>query len=259
MVRRWIHHAQLELIPVIVPPGAEASAIVVPPGATVLRRMAKDVYDLSHPQRRARLAVLSFDDGPYPVTTPALLEQLHVLKVPAVFFLIGDDVTRQPAIARRVARAGMEVENHSLTHPEVTTLSLAGQIREIAGGEMAIQRVTGVQTSYFRPPHGNYDAGTIVAAQLVGQTVALWDVDPGDWRTLTADQIVDLCEKQAHAPAIILLHSGKEATIEALPRIVAAYRRAGFTFVTLAQLRSGMPLEEINNPFRVHIDEASNH
>ncbi len=250
--RRWIHHAQLELVPVLVPPGASSQSVIAPSAAEVADRMVLDVRELVHHPDRPRLAVLTFDDGPYPVETPALAATLAALHAPADFFLIGEDAIRQPEIARRLLAAGIEVGNHTLTHPEMPTLPPSDQAREITGGSTAIAGVTGTAPEFFRPPHGNYDASTIDAAtHEAGEYVALWDVDPGDWRTLTADEIAALTEQQARAPAVILLHDGKDATIDALPRIVDAYRKAGFTFVTLSELRARVPLEEINDPVKV--------
>lgn len=253
LVRRWVHHAQLELVPVLVPPGSNVAALLHPPVPALLARMARDVSESLSPPQRRRLAVLTFDDGPYPVTTPALIARLRSLGVPADFFLIGDDVITQPAIAMQAAAAGIELGNHTLTHPELVALGPAAQLAEIAGGARALSRVTGRDPAFFRPPHGNYEAATLSAAAQANETVALWDIDPGDWRTLTADQIVASVFKQARAPAVILFHNGKEATIEALPRIVAEFRRAGFDFVTLSELQREMAADEINDPVRVRL------
>ena len=83
--------------------------------------------------------------------------------------------------------------------------------------------------------------------------MVLWDVDPGDWRSMSADAIVADVTSRARSPAVILLHNGKEPTIEALPQIVRAYRNAGFEFVTLSQLLQRLPLASINDPVRVQI------
>jgi peptidoglycan/xylan/chitin deacetylase (PgdA/CDA1 family) len=252
-VRRWVHHAQLELVPVIVPDTLDAKDVVQPPASLVIARMVQDVQDLRLPPQRPRLAVLTFDDGPYPVTTPILIAQLRALHVPAEFFLIGNDAARQPAISVDVADAGIGIGNHTFSHPELTMLTAAAQQAEVRNGAAAIFATTGRSTTYFRPPHGNYDADTIRAARTVGETTVLWDVDPGDWRTLTADQIAAIVIEQAKAPALILLHNGKDATIEALPQIVKAYRDAGFTFVSLAELQRRVPLDDINTPVAVHV------
>ncbi len=251
LARRWVHHAQLEAVPVIVPADASAADIVHPPAGVIVRRMALDVTDALTRPKRPRLAVLTFDDGPYPVTTPLLLARLQALKVPAVFFLIGADARQQPALAQRVTGLAMELGNHTLTHPELAGLPLAAQLAEIEGGAAQLRSITAVTPHYFRPPHGNYDAATIVAARAQNQTVALWDVDPGDWRNIKADDISNNVERHARAPAVILLHNGKRATIEALPRIVAGYRAAGFTFVTLSELQRRVPLSVINDPIKV--------
>ncbi len=252
-MRRWIHHAQLELVPVIVPPDVAAAQVIAPSAVQIAQRMLLEANESVRPPQRPRLAVLTFDDGPFPVLTPLLLAQLQALKVPAVFFLIGRDATMQPAITIRARAAGIEIGNHTNTHPELSTLSMAGQRQEIAAGAGAIEALTGEHPRFFRPPHGNYDEATIDAARAEGAITVLWDVDPGDWRTISADEIVALVTSRARSPAVILLHNGKESTIEALPRIVRAYRDAGFEFVTLTQLTQRLPLASINDPIRVAI------
>ncbi|HME82322.1 MAG TPA: polysaccharide deacetylase family protein [Candidatus Eremiobacteraceae bacterium] len=252
-LRRWAHHAQLELIPVIVPPAMPSATVLDPPLVAIAQRMMLDVRESLSPPRRPRYAVLTFDDGPYPVATPALLAQLHRLDVPAVFFLIGRDTIEQPALAERIAAGWTEIGNHTSTHPEMATLAFDAQSREVADGAAQIERVTGGHIVYFRPPHGNFNAATVGAARGQGETVALWDVDPGDWRHVTAQFVVDNVTTHARSPAVFLLHNGSTATIDALPQIVAAYRRAGFEFVTLSQLQQRMPLDQINDPVAVSL------
>lgn len=252
-LRRWVHHAQLESVPVIVPPAVAAADVIAPPAGVIARRMLRDVADLISPPRRPRLAVLTFDDGPFPVTTPLLLAQLQALHVPAVLFLIGRDAQEQPAITLRVVGATLELGNHTQTHPKMSSLGAHDQEREIVAATETISALTGQPVRYFRPPHGDYNATTIEVARRLGDTVVLWNVDPGDWRAVTPEQIADHVIRHARSPAVILLHNGKAATIEALPRIVREYRDAGFEFVTISQLQRRLPLDAINDPVRVSL------
>ena len=235
------------------PRDAVASDIAHPAPFVIARRMAQDLREFITPSNRARYAVLTFDDGPFPVTTPALLDQLYRLSVPADFFLIGRDAEQQPAIARRVPADVNEIGNHTMSHPEMPTLMLAAQLEEIADGAVTIRRATGSQPSYFRPPHGRWDANTLSAAHAANETVVLWDIDPGDFRRVSAQAITDNVTQYARSPAVILLHNGSEPTIEALPAIVGEYRRAGYTFVTLSQLQQKLTLDEINDPIKVQL------
>ncbi len=78
--------------------------------------------------------------------------------------------------------------------------------------------------------------------------MVLWTDDSGDWRTLTVDEIRTHLLDHATAPEIVLLHSGKLATIEALPEVVARFRAAGYRFVTAGALIRLVPAESINHP-----------
>lgn len=253
LLRRWAHHAQLELVPVIVPPSLSSADVLDPPASVVAARMVADVRDALSPPQRRRYAVLTFDDGPYPVMTPALLQALADLDVPADFFFIGRDASEQPAIARRAAAQHVEIGNHTLSHPEMNALLFPAQLEEVVEGALAIKRATGRDVAYFRPPHGKFDAQTIEAARAHRETVALWDVDPGDWRDVTPGFITENVTRYARSPAVILLHDGSAATIAALPSIVKAYRSAGFEFITLSELQRRLPLEQINDPVPIRI------
>ncbi len=203
-----------------------------------------------------RLIALTFDDGPYPVETPLLLDELSDLHVPATFFLIGDDAEQFPELARRIAAAGDEIANHTQTHPaRFDQLSEPAVTRELKQGATTLGRYASDRsiTHMMRPPHGRFTLHTVLAAQRAGYDVVLWNDDPGDWRTVTADAIVDHMRSYATAPDIVLLHSGRLSTIEALPQIVARFRAAGFTFVTAGQLLAHTPAETIIHPEKLRV------
>ena len=100
----------------------------------------------------------------------------------------------------------------------------------------------------MRPPHGRYTVATLQTAQQMGYDVVLWTDDTGDWRTVTSESIERGVIKNATSPDIVLMHSGKLATIEAIPAIVDHFRRAGYTFVTAGELLQRVTPYAVNHP-----------
>jgi peptidoglycan-N-acetylglucosamine deacetylase len=199
----------------------------------------------------AKLIALTFDDGPYPVLTPLLLDVLRDLDVKATFFLIGDDVEQFPELTVRTSREGHEIADHTLTHPAHFDALSAEQVRaELLDGAAMIERYVhdpAIRTM-MRPPHGRFTESTVRAAQEVGFHVILWNEDPGDWRTVPPEQLAHDLELHATAPDIVLLHSGRMATITMLPEVVARFRKAGYTFVTVGELIKRVPNDQILHP-----------
>jgi peptidoglycan/xylan/chitin deacetylase (PgdA/CDA1 family) len=214
-------------------------------------RLGRMVADRPPADRSAspKLIALTFDDGPYPVETPLLLDALEDLHVPATFFLIGRDAQEFPGITARIVRDGHEIANHTMTHPNLDALGPEEIKRELDGASEVLGRFTGDPSVHtmMRPPHGRFTEATVVAAQHAGFHIVLWTDDPGDWRTLEPDALAQEVIDHATAPDIVLLHSGRLATVEMLPAVVERFRRAGFTFVTAGRL-----LEETGNEYLEH-------
>ncbi len=220
----------------------------------VAARLYRVMHELPTEDRsgRPRLIALTFDDGPYPVYTPMLLDVLRDLGVPATFFLIGADAQQWPELTRRIEADGNEIGDHTYTHPNLDQESADAVRREILEGRDALWTLShdpAVRT-LMRPPHGRYTERTLKIAQALGYSVVLWTDDSGDWRTLTVDRLQRHLVTYATAPEIVLLHSGKLATIEALPYVVERFKRAGYKFVTVGELLKLVQTDELNHPLR---------
>lgn len=206
---------------------------------------------------RPRLVALTFDDGPYPVQTPLLLDVLHDLRVPATFFLIGDDTELFPQLAQRIAAAGNEIANHTQTHPARFDALDPQQVEgELRAGAATLHRYVHDRAivTMMRPPHGRFTERTVETAQHAGYDVILWNDDPGDWRAAAMPAVIDAhVGRYATAPDIILLHSGRMNTIAALPVLVARFRAAGFQFVTVGDLMRRVPTAQIIHPERLRV------
>lgn len=199
---------------------------------------------------RPRLIALTFDDGPYSVATPLLLDVLRDLNVKATFFYIGRDAEQWPELTWRTSMEGHEIADHTYSHPNLAALPPAQVAMEITKGAKVLHRYStdpGIDR-LFRPPHGRFTEETLRVAQKLHYHTILWNDDPGDWRTLTAAHLADHIEAHASAPDIVLLHSGRLATIAMLPELIRRFRAAGYTFVTVSQLLGEVPAEQANHP-----------
>jgi peptidoglycan/xylan/chitin deacetylase (PgdA/CDA1 family) len=244
--RVYEHGAHL-LEPAILTPRMNAGPMLHP---TVRARITRVLHPEDDRRDRPKLIALTFDDGPYPVTTPLLLDELRDLHVPGTFFLIGRDAQQWPELAQRIEADGDEIADHTLTHPDLDRETPEQVRAEILGGRDALWAIApdpGIR-KYFRPPHGRFTLQTIQVAQSLGYDVVLWNDDAGDWRTLTPAALARHLERHATAPEIVLLHSGKQATIDMLPEVVARFRAAGYTFVTVGTLLGRVSPEWLNHP-----------
>jgi peptidoglycan-N-acetylglucosamine deacetylase len=247
--RTVVHKSNLP--PAIVTPGANVRLEFSGDPVARLYRASRELTPEDRSQR-PRLIALTFDDGPYPIFTPMLLDVLHDLKVPATFFLIGQDAEQWPEITARIEAEGNEIGDHTYTHPNLDQESTPQVRREILEGGDALWSLTHdpAARALMRPPHGRYTVRTLEIALSLGYSVVLWTDDSGDWRTVTVAQLQRHLLEHATAPEIVLLHSGKLATIEALPYVVGRFKQAGYRFVTVGTLLKLVQSDELNHPLR---------
>jgi peptidoglycan/xylan/chitin deacetylase (PgdA/CDA1 family) len=251
-VYRAVHRVLTPVVPAVVMRDANVETLVSPSLRARIDRVLHDRYPpVDRRGGNAKLIALTFDDGPYPVETPLLLDELADLHVPATFFLIGDDTELFPGLAKRIEASGNEIANHTLTHPaDFDALAPAQVTRELRDGAAMLDRYVhdpAIHTM-MRPPHGRFTLTTLRTAQRDGYDVILWNDDPGDWRSVTPHTLVSHIERHATAPEIVLLHSGRLNTIEALPDVVPRFRAAGYRFVTVSELLRTVPVSQVLHP-----------
>jgi peptidoglycan/xylan/chitin deacetylase (PgdA/CDA1 family) len=196
-----------------------------------------------------RAVALTFDDGPTRGVTDRVLEVLEREHVPATFFVVGRAARREPALLRRMASDGDEIENHSDTHAHLNVLSEAALDAQIARTQDAIAAATGRRARWLRPPFGARNGAVLDAARRNGLRVVLWsamldETSPhADSDALTARLLRGVGDG-----AIVVLHDGDqgrddggERAYEArlTPRVIAALRARGYRFVTLDGLVGG--------------------
>ncbi len=183
---------------------------------------------------RWNLCSLTFDDGPHPAVTPRILDILRSEGVRATFFPIGNVAVRHPRIIQRIVREGHEVGNHSLTHPNMRTLTTEAQRAQIAETNRILAEA-GADPVLFRPPAGRWNNDTLSAVEQEKMSPALWNVDTRDWFTRDAGKIMAQLEATGTIGSVVLMHTTYNATAEALPQAIGLLRTRGCRFVTLSE------------------------
>ena len=218
-------------------------------------------YQLNQYGSHEKEVALTFDDGPDPSNTPRILDILKRENAPATFFLIGLQAQKFPSLARRIYDEGHTIGNHTFSHPDITEVSQKYIDFEMNLTERLFASKLGVKPLFFRPPYA-IDQEPDVAEQVkpiehvqkLGFITIGSKIDPDDWQPgRKTDDIVRAVLDQAnrfatsgcqtHDPPVcgnvILLHDGggnREATIQALPRIIDGLRGNGFKIVSVQDL-----------------------
>jgi peptidoglycan-N-acetylglucosamine deacetylase len=177
---------------------------------------------------------LTFDDGPHPEGTPAVLRVLEEAGIKATFFLVGEQVERRPALAAEIAARGHRVALHAYRHRPQPAMSARAVRDDVARGAEVISRATGVELKWHRPPYGLYSPAGLEAVRRGGMRPILWSRWGKDWRRLTTpERIAARATRDLSAGDVILLHDADfyssrgshERTAEALKLIVRELKR----------------------------------
>jgi len=179
---------------------------------------------------------LTFDDGPHARGTPAVLELLAAERVSASFFLVGEQIRRNPALAREVLAAGHDIALHCDRHRNLLRIA-PRQVREdIARAEAAIGEATGVAPRLYRPPYGVLNTAALRLANERGWRTLLWSHDGHDWQArASAESIAAKVTSGAEEGAVLLLHDADDysapdswqRTLAALPAVIETMRARG--------------------------------
>ncbi len=186
--------------------------------------------------RDQKVASLTFDAAWGNEDTQQLIDILGKYDVKATFFVVGEWVDKYPESVKALSDAGHEVMDHSDTHPHMSQLSREEIQADVTACADKIEAVTGVRPTLFRPPYGEYDDKVITAVRALGIEPIQWDVDSLDWKDLSAGEITQRVTSKVQPGSIILFHNAALHTPEALPGIIEALLKDGYTLVPVSEL-----------------------
>ena len=185
---------------------------------------------------------LTFDDGPHAQGTPAALEILAAAGVRATFFLVGEQLRRNPTLGHEIVAAGHEIGLHCDRHRNLLRLA-PWQVRaDIARAQASIEDATGRSPSLYRPPYGVLNATALRLARAHGWRTLLWSQWGRDWEArATPESIAARVTDGAGEGAVLLLHDADDysapdswrRTVAALPRVLDTLARRGLRPVSL--------------------------
>jgi cellulose synthase/poly-beta-1,6-N-acetylglucosamine synthase-like glycosyltransferase/spore germination protein YaaH/peptidoglycan/xylan/chitin deacetylase (PgdA/CDA1 family) len=203
------------------------------------------------------LVALTFDDGPDPHWTAPILKILKEKNAPATFFVIGQNMQRNPGLVEREIKQGMVVGNHTWTHPNIGELPVPEINLELNATQRLFETITGKSMRLLRPPYfGDAEPSTpaevdpLVSAQKLGYMIVGLRIDPDDWKKPDATLIVQrsldrLADKNPETGGqVILLHDSggdRSRTIQALPVLIDTLRAHGYRLVSIAELAGLTP------------------
>jgi peptidoglycan/xylan/chitin deacetylase (PgdA/CDA1 family) len=185
--------------------------------------------------------ILTFDDGPWPPTTPKVLKALADECVHATFFLIGKPASEHPSMVRRIAAEGHTIGTHSWTHPSLAQIKPSEATDQIAHGISAVEMAlhgsatTTPSTPFFRFPGFQSTPATLDFLQSRGIIVFGTDLWASDWNQMTPKQELKLLTSRLEATrkGIILLHDPKAHTAAMLPAFLRYLRENHYHVVHL--------------------------
>jgi len=197
---------------------------------------------ITHVALAPRTVALTFDDGPNPDATPAILDALGERDVKATFFVLGRHAERWPGLVRRVAAEGHAIGNHGYYHRKLHFKSPRYVRDDLSRGAQAIEQAAGVRPALFRAPHGFRSPWVSAIARSLGQRTVGWSLGVWDSDRPGVDAIVERTVDGARPGSILLLHDGdgydpagdRMQTARAVPRIVERLLEQGYRFDRVA-------------------------
>lgn len=184
---------------------------------------------------------LTFDDGPDPEGTPAVLGALAEQRIHGTFFFLTERARRFPELVREVGQAGHEIGLHGDVHEAMDRVPARALLDRLNRAKDELSTLTGLPVTFHRPPFGRLSLTALRASSRAGLVVAMWSHDPRDWEDQSDQQLLSAMAGCVEPGAIVLLHDGAcqgqgNRTARALREHLPSISGAGLSAVTLTGL-----------------------
>ena len=191
------------------------------------------IYSVETPEKKA---AVTFNCAWGAEDVPEILAVLEKYEAKATFFILGQWAKDNPDAVKLISEAGHEIGTHSTTPPDMAEIGVEKTREELFLSCGYIEKACGIKPVLFRAPSGSYSSELIKNVSEMGFTSIQWDVDSRDWKDKTAGEMVESVTKNVRKGSIVLFHSGKRNTLEALPQILEILKNGGYEFVKISDL-----------------------
>ena len=178
------------------------------------------------------MIALTFDDGPGEYTEE-LINCLVENNAKATFFMLGQNVEAYPEIAKELSDAGMELGNHSYSHPDLVTIGAEAAAQQVSNTDAALKAATGFEATVMRPPGGSFNDSVKAA---IAHPLIICSIDTRDWATKSEDQTYQVVMDNAQDGSVVLMHDIHEWSVKAAIRMIPDLIAKGFKLVTVSEL-----------------------
>ena len=191
-----------------------------------------------------KVIYLTFDAGYENGCTEKILEALQEHNAPAVFFLCGNYLEKNPDLVRRMVEEGHTVGNHTMHHPDMSRITdPAAFEQELSQLEEIYQQTVGKpMEKFYRPPQGNYSRENLEQAKNLGYKTVFWSLAYADWDNQNQPDPAKAVEKltsRIHNGAVVLLHSTSQTNAQILDELLTKWEEMGYRFAPIGELFEG--------------------
>lgn len=190
---------------------------------------------------KEKVLYLTFDAGYENGNTEVILDALKKHNAPASFFLVGNYISSNPELVKRMAEEGHIVANHTMHHPDMSKIASKEAFqKELQELETLYQETTGqTMQKFYRPPQGKYSESNLKMAQELGYKTFFWSLAYVDWyedKQPTHEEALKKLLGRIHPGAVVLLHSTSRTNGEILDELLTKWEEMGYTFRSLDEL-----------------------
>lgn len=168
--------------------------------------------------------------------TYQIADILEKNNIKATFFLTGEWIKNNNALAKKIVDFGHEIGNHSNTHRDISKMMTYKIVKEIFTTDEIIASIYNKECKYFRPPFSSVSKNIIKASNKTNKSIVMYSLESYDWKASNVESIINMVNTNAKPGDIISFHNDAQYAADALAELIPELRDKGYVFLTISEL-----------------------